>query len=248
MRNYRMPNWRGSVGVIACSRENIGERQFYKILPEGVLAGFTRISRFNPTTISLDDMIMGDRLKDTATVLAEADPDIIVFDDHSWSFEKGVGWDEKIAKRIQEVTQIPAITMSTAVVKALKALGMTKIAAVGPWNDQKVERLKEFHRGHGVDIVRYTYVDPEILLHVPDQGYYGILRNADCEEADGLLACFSGERSLDVLEVVENDLGKPVIGAIQATIWYTLRMIGIQDAVHGYGKLLRMPLRVSRDS
>jgi maleate cis-trans isomerase len=219
--------------------ENIGEKQFYRILPDGVLAHFVRISRRTPTIVTLEDMIMGERLEYAAKLVADASPDLIVWDDHSWSFEKGLGWDEKIAERIHEITGIPAITMSTAVVKALKVLKVSKVSAVGPWNDEKVERLKEFHNGHGIQIVRYTYVPPEMLLTMPEQAYYTILRQADTDLAEGLLACFSGERSLGVAELVEQDTGKPVIGAVTATVWYALRKLGIQDSVSGWGSLLR---------
>lgn len=239
----RMPSWRASIGVIACSGENIGERQFAKVLPEGVVAHFTRISRRKPVEVSLEDMILGERLKSTAILIAEAKPDLIVFDDHSWSFEKGVGWDETVARRITEVTGIPAVTMTTGVVAALKTLNVSKIAAIGPWNDDKVQRLKDFHKGHGIDIINYSYVPPEILLNVPDHAYYKLLKNVNMPEVEALLACFSGERSLEAIEALEKDLCKPVIGAIQATIWYALQKIGIREPINGYGILLRTQLK-----
>jgi len=237
-----MPGWRGNIGVIACSMENISERQYYRVLPDGVVAHFVRISRLKPAEVSLEEMIMGDRLKQCAQLVADAKPDLIVFADHSWSFERGVGWDRQVAKRIEDETGIPSITMSTSILEALKSLKISKVAAVGPWNDAKVSKLKEFHSGHGIEIVNYRFVPPDTLLCAPDEAYYQILRQTDVDTAQGLLACFSGERSLDVVEALEKDLQKPVVGAVQATIWYALQKMQVREPLLGHGLLFRTPL------
>jgi len=51
--------------------------------------------------------------------------------------------------------------------------------------------------------------------------------------------------TLDIIERLEQDLGKPVITSNQATMWYGLRSMGVDDVVHNAGKLLTMPLTVT---
>jgi maleate cis-trans isomerase len=44
-----------------------------------------------------------------------------------------------------------------------------------------------------------------------------------------------------VLERLEQELGKPVISSTQAMLWHALRVAGVPDAVHGFGRLLAEP-------
>jgi maleate cis-trans isomerase len=40
------------------------------------------------------------------------------------------------------------------------------------------------------------------------------------------------------LEVLEQDLGKPVISSASAMMWYALRLAGVGQSIMGYGRLL----------
>ncbi len=42
-----------------------------------------------------------------------------------------------------------------------------------------------------------------------------------------------------IIEVLEWDLGRPVVSANQASLWHCLRRAGVREAVAGYGGLLR---------
>jgi maleate isomerase len=44
-----------------------------------------------------------------------------------------------------------------------------------------------------------------------------------------------------VLELLEQDLGKPAISSMQACLWHALRLAGIREPIHGFGRLLREP-------
>jgi len=45
--------------------------------------------------------------------------------------------------------------------------------------------------------------------------------------------------SLDIIERLEQSIGKPAICSNQAMIWDTLRLAGIEDRIDGFGCLLR---------
>lgn len=64
-------------------------------------------------------------------------------------------------------------------------------------------------------------------------------RSIDRPEAEAIFVSCSALRSLDVLEDLEQDAGKPVVTSNQAMIWETLRLAGVDDKIEGYGKLLR---------
>jgi len=43
-----------------------------------------------------------------------------------------------------------------------------------------------------------------------------------------------------ILDALEQDLGRPVISANQASLWHCLRLSGVKGPVPGYGNLLRL--------
>ena len=47
-------------------------------------------------------------------------------------------------------------------------------------------------------------------------------------------------RAVDVIQKIEHKPGKPVITAVQAMFWQSLRAAGYTGKVSGYGRLLRL--------
>ena len=47
-----------------------------------------------------------------------------------------------------------------------------------------------------------------------------------------------GMPTVSTLEMLEQDLGKPVISAASAMMWQALRLAGVRQRVAGYGRLL----------
>ncbi len=50
----------------------------------------------------------------------------------------------------------------------------------------------------------------------------------------------TGMPTLPVLEMLEQDLGKPVISSAWAMMWHALRLAGVRQPIPGYGRLLTM--------
>ena len=69
---------------------------------------------------------------------------------------------------------------------------------------------------------------------------YAQIRAACPPAADGVLIAGTGFRCVAILETLEQDLGRPVISANQASLWHCLRLAGIRAPVAGYGNLLTM--------
>ena len=58
-------------------------------------------------------------------------------------------------------------------------------------------------------------------------------------DTEAVFISCSNFRTLDILEDVERDTGKPVVTSNQAALWGTLRRIGDKRAVPGAGRLFR---------
>ena len=62
---------------------------------------------------------------------------------------------------------------------------------------------------------------------------------ADHPEAEALVLSCTDMRSAETLQALETEIGKPVICSNQAMMFAALQVLGIGDAVSGFGQLLR---------
>lgn len=63
--------------------------------------------------------------------------------------------------------------------------------------------------------------------------------NIDRLEAEAVFISCGGLRSLEIVDELEQEVGKPVVASNQAMIWNALRLAGINDKIDGYGMLLK---------
>jgi len=70
---------------------------------------------------------------------------------------------------------------------------------------------------------------------------YKLARFVNGPEAQGILISCTNFRTLEIIERLEKDLGKPVVTSVQATVWAALRQIGVGDQLPGWGRLLTLP-------
>ena len=56
---------------------------------------------------------------------------------------------------------------------------------------------------------------------------------------DGLFIACTAVRVSSIIEALETELGKPVVSSNQALAWHAMRLAGCDEAVTGYGRLLR---------
>lgn len=176
-----------------------------------------------------------------AKLLAASKVDIIVFADTTVSFYKGVGHDKVIAQNIEKEAGIPAITSATAVVEALRELGVTKVSTATPYVDGIDERLKTFLEGYGFSVCKnlnsnmWDAYEEGVL---PPKVAYDLAKKANTPEAEGILISCTNFRTMEILQSLEDELGKPVISSNTATFWSILRSAKYRKPISGYGKLL----------
>ena len=62
-------------------------------------------------------------------------------------------------------------------------------------------------------------------------------------DADTLWINWPPRATVDQIEHLERELGVSVLSATQAIVWEALRLCGIDDAIPGFGRLMREPRR-----
>jgi maleate isomerase len=192
---------------------------------------------------SSDIEVAADRLRDVHAVAA-------AYVDTSISFCRGPGGDTEIADRISRfLDAAPAVVTSTAVIGAAEALDVRRLAVLSVYTDAVNKLIPAFFEPQGVGIVRIgalgsryeTGLTSQELAHLPPDELVDAGVAIDGPDVDAVFIPCTAVRTLDAIEPLETAIGKPVITAIQATIWAVARLAGVDsDTPHG-GRLWELP-------
>jgi len=206
---------------------------------EGVSIHATRV--FLEATDIESLLSMKEEIGRASRELKTAEMDIIVFGCTSGSFVKGVEYDTEITTEIEDLTGIGATTTSTAVRESFHKLGVKNIALGSPYNEELNSKAKEYLEASGYHIVKTKGLDitPDIDIgkHSPETAYE-LGKSINTDEADCIFLSCTDLRTIEIIDILEKDIGKPVVTANQASLWHCLRKAGITESIKNYGKLL----------
>ncbi len=232
--------WRAKLGIIYTSSSTIMESVLYAMAPRGVSSHTTRVFLGKVTA---DELVKtGARAVDAARLLATAPLHAIVFGCTSGSFLMGPGYDAELTEELFEITDpIPVITTTTAVANGLKTLDLQKIVIATPYTDDINDRACGYFEAVGHQVLKMQGLqittDLEMTQLSPEK-VYQLAKSTWTPEADGMVISCTSLRTIEILEELEADIGKPVISANQASFWATLRLAGVHEKVPGFGQLL----------
>lgn len=229
------------MGLVLPQTGSAPEHEYHKYLPEGVTITTTRIlfERVDPQ--GLEEMSR--RVADGAKLIATAGQDIIVFPCTTGSLIKGYGYDQELIRQIREATGVErAMTTSTAVVRALKAVGAKKLIVTTPYSAEVDAIEKKFLEDNGFEVLAIRglgFTDPLCMPRVTPDQMYNLTKRTDLPKADAVFVSCTGLGIIDSIPSLERDLGKCVITSNQATWWATLRELGIRER-YDLGRLFQL--------
>ncbi|GAB6919681.1 maleate isomerase [Rhodococcus erythropolis] len=150
----------------------------------------------------------------------------------------------------QKLTQItrdngataPVVTSAGALVTALEILEAKKVVLVAPYMKPLTKLVVEYIKDQGIDVADYRALEIpnnlDVAAHDP-RNLVGIAKQLDYQDADVIVlsACVQMP-SLQSIEIVENELGKPVISAAVSTAHQMMRALDLPAIAPGAGTLL----------
>lgn len=228
------------IGLMVPSSNTTVEPEFYRALPRGVTLHTARLylTRIAPEAI----LQMVQDMETQAKLLASADVDVIVLGATAPSFLRGLGYDRELIGRIEAVTGRKATTTSTALIEALRHVGARRVV-LGSAYDEKVNGIaKAFLEASGMEVLAMeglALVDNLVVGRLGAETAYDLAMKVNRPDADAIALSCTNWRTMDAIERIERDTGKPVVSTTQATIWAALRAIGHTEPISGYGRLLR---------
>jgi maleate isomerase len=234
--------WRARIGILFPA-DGANDDDFWRLVPPGVTV---HIARTRPLAddFSIDayGQLAGEDVESQAALLGLIRPNSIAYACTSGSFIRGVEYDQDISARVRRASGAPATTTSSAMLSALRALGVRRVAVATPYRSIINERLAAFLIASGFSVERDMGLglDDWTINFVPQSDVYRLARKANTESAEAIFIACTNLRALDVIEPLEKDLSKPVITANQATMWEALRLAGIRERPKGYGTLFEL--------
>ena len=243
-----MYGWRGRIGLLVPSTNFVAEVEFGKAVPDGVTVHTARcmlkdITDWQNEKDKADSLIqMGKEVVKASREVACIKPKVLAWTCTSGSFVGGVGYDQELIRKMEAETSIPAITTSTSVVKAFKAMKIKKVAFATPYIKELDDKAKAFFEGSvpGLKIITLQSLrmisSYEKSVLEPKSAYIAG-REVDSSEADAVFIDGTAWRSFEIIETLEKDIKKPVISSNSATLWAALKVIGV-SGISGYGQLL----------
>lgn len=228
------------IGLFVPSSNTTIEPEFYRALPPHVTLHVARLYLTQIATDSIENVVRDIEVQ--ARNLASADVDVIVLGATAPSFLKGLGYDLEVTQRIEQASGKPATTTSTALVKALGKLGISRVALGAAYDDRVNGIAKDFLEASGIEVVNAKglgMVDNLAVGRLDDSSALELAREIDRPDADAIVLACTNWKTMGVIEQLEQELGKPVLSTTQVSIWAALQMIGETAPIAGYGKLLR---------
>jgi maleate cis-trans isomerase len=158
------------------------------------------------------------------------------------SYTLGRDGERALLDRLSARFSIPVASAFGSVVAALTALGIKRVALGTPYSEEMTLKGKALLEQHGFTVPRYRVLEnvTNIYDETPERAYR-LGRAIDTPDAQAIYLSGVGMPTVEIIELLERDLGKPVISATSATYWSALRLAGIRDGVPGYGRLLAAP-------
>jgi maleate isomerase len=211
------------------------DREYWRWVPDSTTLYLTRTPSLEiPMNVEFASAVGDLGVISRATRdLAAAQPDVTVYACTSGSFVDGLSGEARIREAMQEAGARRAITTSGALLKAIHALGVRRLAVGTPYDATVTERLSRFLGEAGYETTSSAFLGlTGNIFRVSRQSVRALALAADSPDADAVFLSCTNLRTFDVLEEVEKELGKPVLSANQVTMWAALRAAGLAEAYH----------------
>jgi maleate cis-trans isomerase len=240
-----MIGWRARLGFLLPPGNPTVEPEMIALAPEGVSVHFHRMAAYGaPGSLEGQDertRTMIDNIGGSIELLASVEPDVIVVAHTATSYYLGRESEADLLVRLERLTGTRVITAFGSVLRALERLDVRRLALGTPYSAETTSQGKAHLEAHGLEVVNFANLQGVTNIYDETaERAYGLARLVDRANAEAVFLSGTGMPTLPVLEMLEQDLGKPVISSASAMMWHALRLAGVRQPIPGYGRLLTL--------
>jgi maleate cis-trans isomerase len=238
-----MIGWRARLGFLLPPGNPTIEPEVIALTPPGVSVHFHRMLA-RGVTGSLDgqeerNRTMIESLDAGVELLAQVKPDIMVVAHTATSYTLGRAREAELLARLGNRAGIPVVSAFGAVVAALERLGVRRLSLGAPYSAETTEQGRAHLEACGYKVLRAANLQGVVNIYdTTAEQAYRLACSVDIPDAEAVFLSGTGMPTLPVLELLEQDLGKPVLSSNAAMMWHALRRCGVRQPIPGHGRLL----------
>ena len=151
-------------------------------------------------------------------------------------------YDAKTVKAMTAASGVPCLTSAQAIGRALKALGVSRIALATPYWPEVIALAKQYYETHyGVTVVAAESLGAadSYAIGKMDAGMaHAAFGRINSPEVEALVVPGGNFPTQEWITSWEKEFGKPVITTNAAALWGLLRAMKIDTPLRGWGRLL----------
>lgn len=216
------------------------ERELWRWAPLEVSLHLAR-TPYEPVPVSVEMAeLVSDGVHLTAATrnVLHVDPEVIAYLCTSGSFIKGLAYERSLVETICRAGAADAVTTSGALVEAITHLEIGRLSVITPYDEILTHKLHDFLDEAGCAVIRSEHLGlGGGIWKVSYRTIAERIINADDPQAQAIFVSCTNLPTYDLIEPLEQYLGKPVLTANQLTMWACLGRMKLP--MMGPGKWLR---------
>ena len=220
------------------------DRELWRWVPAQVSLHLTR-TPYQDIPVSVAQAIA---VSDQETVvrctrdLLIVEPAAVAYGCTSGSFIRGLAGEAALVAGMVEAGAPRAVTTSGAVIAAVHALGIQKVAVVTPYDEAVGAKLRAYLNEAGVEVAAQNDMGlTGRIWTVPNEVTADLARRTARGGGDAVLLSCTNLRTYDLIASLEQELGVPVLSANQVTMWAVLAAAGVAAVGPGQSLLGMQP-------
>lgn len=215
-----------------------------------MISGLPEVSahfaRFKVTEIALSQKALGQfddaEILRAAELLSHAKPNVIGWNGTSASW-LGFDADERLCRRINDATGVPACTSVLALNEIFTLDGVERFGLVTPYRDDVQEAIVRNYRKAGFDCVAERHLrlqDNFSFSEVGADELRQMVREVAREKPQAITILCTNLRGAPLVEALEAETGIPIYDSIATVVWKSLQLAGADPTrIRGWGRLFQ---------
>lgn len=203
--------------------------EYWRYLPKGVSLFFTRTPYLRkPVGVSLAREVGKRNVVAKATrALSALDPATTLYACSCGSFIDGIEGEERLHATMVEAGARQAVTTSAAMVEALRATGVQRVALATPYTRGLTLALADFVEEAGFDVVSAHYLGLSGSIGNVSKGTIAnLITGASRPDAEATFVSCTALGTYGILAALEEKVHTPVFTSNQVSLWAALKAAG----------------------
>jgi maleate isomerase len=214
--------------------------EFQQMLPEGVLMVYSSLYIEQIQQEDFDRAL--GKLDEAVGHMVEGEADCIIVG--VGPVVAMVGSDDDVVKRSESISHVPCNSTTGAMLAAMEHLGAQRLVVATPYTDERNQLLQAYLEQRGFSVVGSRglgYTRAVDIARLPFDAPHRLACEAvqNAGDADAIYMPCARMPIAGCIDAIERDTGLPVITSTQAMTWWGLKSIGVDEAIEGFGRLLR---------